>query len=168
MMSRSMIPRNGNDIVNTPDELALQLVDAFIPNNAYCLEPCKGGGAFTRAFDKRNIKYDWAEIEEGLDFFDIKEKHYDYILSNFPYSLMRKCLIKSMELSDNVVSLQPINHLLGLKARMRDVRDMGFFVRKIICINTPRNFPSSGFQYGAIHLSKWEGDCKIEYDNREW
>ena len=95
-------------------------------------------------------------------FFDYHNK-VDYIVGNFPYSIFRKFLIHSMEISKNIVSLCPINHVLGLKARMRDIKEHDFRIREIMMVDTPKEWPSSGFQYAAILLNRSEGDCKIGY-----
>ena len=49
------------------------------------LDPCAGSNrVFVNNFPKENIKY-YAEIEEGLDFFNVCQKM-DWIIGNPPYS----------------------------------------------------------------------------------
>lgn len=100
------------------------------------------------------------EILEGKDFFDFKEK-VDWIITNPPYSKMRKFIQHSMEVSDNIVFLTTINHL-WLKARIRDIKQANFGIKEIILLDTPKNFPQSGFQIGCFHLQKdYIGDIKF-------
>lgn len=57
-----------NDVIFTPDELALAIVQHFQPSGRL-LEPCRGQGAFCRAFERSGLKtYDICEITEGIDF----------------------------------------------------------------------------------------------------
>jgi len=106
----ALIPKNGNDIVFTPDFLVEQCLlflknfDAF--NNAKTiLEPAKGNGAFL----KRHIAF-----------------------------------------------LITMNHILGLKARMRDMESKGFWLTHCLLLNTPKEFPQSGFQLALCLIEKSE------------
>lgn len=141
-----------NHCVQTPPEVCKLIVDHFKPNGSI-LEPCKGDGNFLKYLPNA----DWCEIKEGRDFFDC-DKHYDFILSNPPFDLMRKFIIKSMEVADNIVFLTTINHL-WMKARLRDIKEHEFGIKELLLLDTPKTFPSSGFQVGCFHLQKhWEGD----------
>lgn len=159
-MGKALIPTGGDDKIYTPDDLAYNIVRHFIPYGQKCLDPCKGTGAFMRAFERNGINADWCEIDEGRDFFAYTRK-VDWIISNFPWSLHREFMKHSMEISSNIVSLVTINHILALKARMRDIKEMGFFVRELVLVDTPKEFPQSGFLLAAIHVSKNKGDIKI-------
>lgn len=160
---KSLIPKGGDDKIYTPYALAEKIVNHFDPRGE-CLEPCKGDGAFLQAFKNIGIIADWCEIDEGIDFFRY-DKKVDWIITNFPWSQHRKCMAHSMKIADNIVTLVTLNHVLALKARLRDIRDSGFYIREIVTMPTPKNFPSSGFQLGAIYLNKQEGDCKFVHWN---
>lgn len=158
---KSLIPKGGNDKIYTPFSLAKKIVDHYSPFlGDKCLEPCKGQGAFTKAFSDIGINADWCEIDEGKDFFQYNQK-VDWIVTNFPWSLHRECLQHSMDISDNIVTLVTLNHVLGLKARLADVRNAGFFIREIITFPTPKEFPQSGFQLGTIYLNRQKGQCRF-------
>lgn len=160
-----LIPKKNKpeaDKVYTPFSLAKKIVHHFNPFGEKCLEPCKGKGAFLDAFKEYGINADWCEIDEGKDFFQYHEK-VDWIITNFPWSLHRECLQHSMNISDHIVTLVTVNHVVGLKARLKDIRDGGFFIREIITFPTPKEFPQSGFQLGAIYLNKIKGDCKFTH-----
>ena len=163
---KNLIPKTNDpskDRVFTPISLAQKIVSHFKPAGR-CLEPCAGEFAFVNALtDYCGIKnVDWMEIDAGKDFLAAKiEEKYDYLITNPPYSILRKFLIKSMEVSENVIFLCPVNAITGLKARREDIKKAGFFVREICEVDKPKEWASSGFQYAAIHLSKEEGECKI-------
>jgi len=138
-----------DDVVMTPEPLAKKIINHFNPEGSV-LEPCKGSGVFYNNFNNTN-KY-WCEISENIDFFDF-DKKVDWIITNPPWSKIRNFLIHSMELSDNIVFLFTINHL-WTKARLRDIKEMGFGIKEIIIFDTPNNFPQSGFQVGVVYIKK--------------
>jgi hypothetical protein len=157
-MARKLIPTNTKreDCVQTPVELAEKIVEHFNPKGRI-LEPCKGKGNFLSVLPKNAL---WCEVLEGKDFFDFEEK-VDWIITNPPYSKMRKFIQKSMEVAENIVFLTTINHL-WLKARLRDIEEKGFGIKEILLFSTPKNFPQSGFQIGCFYLKKdYVGDIKL-------
>ena len=144
-----LIPRNGNDEVDTPKPLAQKIVNYFKPKGLV-LEPCRGNGNFTEFMPE----CDWCEIKEDVDFFSY-HKHPDWIVTNPPYSLMRQFLVHSYEIgAKNIVFLTTTNHILGMKARLKDMKKYGYCVKELILIDTPPEFPASGFQYCVAHLTK--------------
>lgn len=146
---RALIPKNGNDRVMTPKKLCEDIINYFKPTGSI-LEPCKGTGNFSGLMPN----CDCCEIDEGIDFFDYDKKNIDWIITNPPYSIVKKFLLKSYELKvKNIVYVIPINHILGLKARLNDMKKYGYSVKEIILIDTPKEFPQSGFQYGVIHIT---------------
>jgi len=170
-MARQLIPTNKKreDCVQTPLDLAIDIVNHFKPQGKI-LEPCKGDGNFIKAYETYNlinqfsgqdgIKWAYTEILEGKDFFEWTEK-VDWIITNPPYSKLRKFLQKSMEVSDNVVFLTTINHL-WLKARLRDIDNAHFGIKEIIIFDTPKTFPQAGFQIGCFYLKKgYVGEIKF-------
>jgi len=165
-MSNQLIPTGTKreDRVMTPISLAKKLVEHFKPNGII-LEPCKGTGVFLAVLPENTL---WCEIEEGKDFFDFNDK-VDWIITNPPYSLMRKFMQHSMKVSDNIVFLTTINHL-WLKARLRDVKEANFGIKEIVIFETPKSFPPSGFQIGAFYLKRnYLGDInfgRLEYANK--
>lgn len=136
-----------NDVVMTPDYLAEKIVEHFNPSGKI-LEPCCGNGVFLKYLPTA----EWCEITKGKDFFDYNNK-VDWIITNPPWSKMRKFIQHSMEVSDNIVFLTTINHL-WLKARLRDIKQANFGVREIVLVETPKEFPQSGFQLGVFHLQR--------------
>lgn len=155
-MGRSLSTHGGNDDIQTPVILAKQIVEHFEPSGRV-LEPCCGDGNFLKVLPKGT---DWCEIKKGVDFLDVGE-HYDWIITNPPYSKYRYFLNKSMEVSDNIVFLQLINASF-YKARLRDMIMKGFRIKEIYCIDTPKEFPQFGFQMGCVYYKRdYTGDIKF-------
>ena len=151
---KSLVPKGGNDVVYTPQELANRIVQHFKPSGVV-LEPCAGGGAFVRAIrDFTGKKPLECEIAMGRDFFDFTMK-VNWIITNPPWSLARKFARHAYTVADNVVFLITVNHFTALKARFRDMEEAGFAIREIALVGTPPlPWPQSGFQLGAIHLQR--------------
>jgi len=152
---KSQANRNykSDDEVMTPEYLAEALVNHFKPSGKI-LEPCKGTGNFLKFLPKDSL---WCEISEGKNFFDFNDK-VDWIITNPPWSQIRKFLQHSLEISKNVCFLFTINHL-WTKARIRDIKEAGFGIKEIVIFDTPDNFPPLGFQVGMVHLqAKYSGD----------
>ena len=143
-----------NDVVQTPLHLAKRIVDHFKPSGRI-LEPCRGDGHFHRYMPGAF----WCEISEQRDFFDWKEP-VDWIVTNPPWSQIRPFLQHSMSLANDIVFLMTVNHV-WTKARIRDIYGSGFAIKEICLVEMPVEFPQSGFQLGAIHISRgWKGDMK--------
>lgn len=107
----------GNDEIYTPEWAANDMILHFKPFGKI-LEPCKGNGAFTNLIPD----CEWCEIREGKDFFDYSG-HVDWIISNPPYSLIRKFVLHSFEVSDNIVYLIPVwkaYNAIGLQQTLRE------------------------------------------------
>ena len=188
---RSQPNRNyvSNDDIQTPLGLARQLVAHFQPTGRV-LEPCKGKGAFLRALKENsrkprlvpgggrvpprgrsrglassaNARFPatvlWCEIKQDRDFFKWADP-VDWIITNPPWSQIRRFLQHGMTLADQIVFLLTINHL-WTKARVRDVREAGFAIREIVLVDMPSSFPQSGFQLGAVRLSRgWTGPIAL-------
>ena len=70
--ARSATVGGRSDMVMTPDLLAFQIVNHFLPLiTGRVLEPCAGDGAFVRAFTANGLT-DIVELEltRGQDFFE--------------------------------------------------------------------------------------------------
>ena len=71
---RSLIPKGGNDVVYTPQDLADKIVKHFAPSGTV-LEPSAGAGAFVKAIKKVTGRKPFeCEIAKGADFFDFHQK----------------------------------------------------------------------------------------------
>jgi hypothetical protein len=136
----------------TPMNVCKQIVDHFKPTGRV-LEPCAGTGNFLRVMPTAH----WCEISKGKDFLII-QGHWDWIITNPPYSKYRDFFNKAMDVSDNIVFLQLVNATF-YKARLRDMWDKRFGIKEIWCIETPKEFPQFGFQMGCVYYKRnWNGD----------
>ena len=107
----------GNDEIYTPEWAANDMILHFKPFGKI-LEPCKGNGAFANLIPD----CEWCEIKEGKDFFDYSG-NVDWIISNPPYSLIRKFVLHSFKVSDNIVYLIPVwkaYNAIGLQQTLRE------------------------------------------------
>jgi hypothetical protein len=155
-MAKQLIPKGGNDIVMTPLNICELIVKHFNPQGKI-LEPCCGTGNFLKFLPKET---DWCEISKGKDFFNYNKK-VDWIITNPPWSKIRPFMQHSMKIADNIVFLATINHL-WLKARLRDIKEANFGIKEILLLDTPKEFPQSGFQMGCFHLQKnYKGNIKL-------
>lgn len=151
--NRRLVPtRNAPelDVVYTPRTLAKAVVGHFKPVGTI-LEPCRGSGHFFDAFPSVSTKH-YCEIDDGLDFFDWHDP-VDWIISNPPWSQFRAFNFHAMGLAENIVWIIPLVHFSG-KARIRDVREMGFGFCEIMMLETPKGWPQGGFQLAAFHLRR--------------
>lgn len=157
-----------NDVVMTPKSLCDLIVGWFNPSGSI-LEPCSGSGNFVEAFKKnpRLTRIDECEITRNLSFFD-NNSHYDWIITNPPWSKINPFLYGSMRRADDVVFLMTVNHIMT-KARLRDVNELGFHLASILLVPWPDDWPKSGFELGAVHLSKGKSSGSIKFAdfNRE-
>lgn len=144
-----------NDVVMTPDGLACALVDALRPTGRV-LEPCSGGGAFVRALQQVGADVAMCEVSEATDFFGWHAP-VDWVVTNPPWSQFARFLEHSLRLADDVALLATVNHW-WTKRRVRTVLDGGFGYRRLVLVDWPQTFPSSGFQLGMMHVSRgWTG-----------
>jgi len=121
------------------------------------LEPCRGDGSIYRRLPRGRV---WCEIKEDRDFF-AWDRPVDWIITNPPWSQIRRFLQHAMDFTENVVFLLTINHL-WTKARLRDIRVAGFGLREIVLVDTPKRFQQSDFQLDAVHLQRgWRGAIKL-------
>ena len=143
-----MVSKSGNDKIYTPDYLAKEIVEHFNPDGRI-LEPCSGNGAFLKYLPTA----DWCEIDKGRDFFNTNG-HWDWIVTNPPYSLYRQFLEHSFDLADNVVFLQFVNAFF-MRKRVSIMNEKGFEIKEIWYLPTPpKPWPQTGFQVGCIYWKK--------------
>lgn len=180
---RGAIPsKGGNDVVYTPDPLALAIVEHFQPRGTI-LEPFAGGGAFVRAFNAYNETHGKREhlekwtgpgpitlVEEplhlihsmeiappdgspGTDFFKQGPDliHYDWIITNHPWSLTAETLEQCMWFSSDVVLLCYVNAIFT-NYRLGMIESAGFVVAELAKVDRPKAWQSMGMQLAAIHL----------------
>jgi len=154
-MNRSLATKNGNDRIMTPIYLCKKIIEHFKPKGKI-LEPCCGTGNFLKIIPNA----DWCEIDKGKDFL-LAKGHWNWIITNPPYSKYRDFLNKSMSVANNIVFLQLINATF-FKARLRDIKQHNFGIKEIWCLDTPIEFPQFGFQMGCVYYKKnYKGKIKF-------
>jgi len=143
----------------TPSYVAKDIIEFFSPTGVI-LEPCRGEGAF---YDLLPEGSPWCEIQEGVDFFQFKDK-VDWIVTNPPYSIFDKWLDHSLDLADNLVFLIPVNKLLSSLKKLNKIRKFGG-IKHIRYYGTGRDigFPF-GFPCGAVYIQKdYVGPIYVTY-----
>ncbi|MFW9602948.1 MAG: hypothetical protein ACMV1B_11615 [Prevotella sp.] len=148
----------GNDEIYTPDWCVKDMVNHFNPTGTI-LEPCKGLGAFTDVLPNA----DWCEIRLGKNFYDYKNR-VDWIITNPPYSDIRKFVLHSMKLADNIVFLIPVWKAFNAYGLQLASREYGN-IKEIRWYGTggKLGFPM-GNGIGAVYWKKGHtGDIKVSY-----
>lgn len=139
------------DLVMTPPELAAEIIQHF-PLQGRVLDPARGLGSFYSQLPTTTENL-WCEVREGVNFFTWNDP-VDWIITNPPWSLMRRWLSHSFKLAPNIVLLSVLTHFCT-RARLRDLAAAGYGLREFYCVPQPkRQWPSSGFQLGAMHIER--------------
>lgn len=148
----------GNDEIYTPEWCAKDMVQHFSPTGKI-LEPCKGAGVFTDLLPSA----DWCEIRLGKNFYDYKTK-VDWVITNPPYSDIRKFVLHSMSISDNIVFLIPVWKAFNAYGLQLESKKYGN-IHEIRWYGTggKLGFPM-GNGVGAVYWKKnFFGDMKTSY-----
>ena len=146
----------------TPVDLAVSLI-GLVPvaeNDTLC-DPFKGKGAFYDNFPKGHEK-EWAEIDEGRDFFEIPENSYDWLISNPPYSNLDEVLEKSAGIARKGFAYLLLGHAITPK-RLEAIKGAGFGLTKVHLSKVFKWYGISAFcvfERGKSNL--------LEYDRKVW
>ena len=173
-MGKRLVTKSGNDNIYTPYELAKSIVE-YINPNGMMLEPCMGDGAFTTVFSERKLEYEWCEIDKGRDYFThpLIKGYYDWIITNPPFSKIRKFLLRSYELeAKNIAFLMPIN-AIWMNGKLNDMKSYNYGLTDIFLCQSPyerrmNGWKQSGFSIGVVILRK---DCVhpfINFNEIKW
>ena len=93
-----------DDVFYTPAEIAVMMVEmAELKPGDIVLEPCRGGGIIYRLIPDYCTK-EWCEVAEGRDFFEYTGRP-THIITNPPFSLFTKFVIKMIELKPQTITL---------------------------------------------------------------
>ena len=143
------------DLVMTPPELAAAVIGHFSGRmSGSVLDPARGQGAFYDRFPT-HLERHWCEITERRDFLDWQHP-VDWVMTNPPWSRLRDFSRHAMRIAPNIVWLAPLTNLTT-KARLRDLDEAGFGIAELVLIDTPKDWPQSGFQLVAAWLRKGHG-----------
>ena len=168
-MPKAAIPTSsGNDIVYTPDDLATAIVHHFQPRGTI-LEPFRGAGAFTRAFDSYNAAHAYEgtprlttihsmeiappDDTPSTDFFTDGPplESYDWVITNHPWSRTVDTLNHCFDLRADVVLLIYMNAMYT-NHRLDLIEDAGYYFAEIARVDRPKVWRSMGMQLAAVHL----------------
>ena len=140
------------DLVMTPAELAAGVIAHFAGRmTGSVLDPARGLGAFHDRFPA-HLERHWCEIAEGRDFLDWQQP-VDWVMTNPPWSRLRDFSRHAMRIAPNIVWLVPLTNLTT-RARLSDLDEAGFGIAELVLIDTPKDWPQSGFQLVAAWLRK--------------
>lgn len=157
-MGRKLTSYNGEDNINTPYEMALAIVNKINPSGI-CLEPCRGDGSFTRAFETHGNKYEWCEIKDGVDYFEKAETQATVCITNPPFSKVTKFLNKTISLGiPKIVLLVTIN-TIWMNGKLNILKENNYQLKEIYTIESPyfrrmNNWRQSGFSLGVLVIDK--------------
>ncbi len=167
-MPQPLAPKGGNDRIYTPPPLAKAIVAHYQPWGDV-IEPCSGRGAFSDALLPYSASLRDFEIDDGDDFLawepqDPIGDHFNWCITNPPWSKFRPFLQKAMQVSDNVVFLCLVNAFF-MRARQEDMRKAGFGMKEILFAPTPpKPWPQTGFSLGAVHVQRhYHGPVTISH-----
>ena len=129
-MGRKLTSYNGLDDIYTPKDMAKSIVE-YINPTGIVLEPCRGDGSFTSIFDEKNIPYEWCEIKDGVDFFDMKYSNANWLITNPPFSKITKFIQKTIELQiPNIALLVTIN-TIWMNGKLNILKSNGYQLKEI-------------------------------------
>ena len=146
------------DVVYTPDWVARDMVEFFKPSGSI-IEPALGDGAIFKYIPDAY----WTEITKGRDFFAVQD-HFDWIISNPPYSCFGKWIYKAMDVADNIVYLIPCAKPFYSEKLFRKMRTWGSIkTMRVYGSGNKLDFPI-GFLIGAVYFKKdYHGAMEISY-----
>jgi len=153
---------NPNDVFITPLPLAKKHIDMIDTNDDdIWYDPFKNDGSYYNQFPTDNKI--WAEILEGIDFFD-EERNVDIICSNPPYSMLNNVFIKSIELKPRVIS-----YLIGVgnltNKRIELMNKNGYGLTKMFWMKVYKWYGMSCIVVFEKHKPNMEG---FGYDRNVW
>jgi len=142
-----------HDLIMTPRSLARTIISHFAPQGNL-LDPAAGEGAFELELEQYGEVYS-CELSRGTDFFSSNpEIKFDWIITNPPWSKMRRFLSEAFIRGNNVVYLATLTHFIT-RARLNDIANAGFGLKEALCVPEPSPpWPPSGFQLAAVHLQR--------------
>ena len=148
------------DLVMTPPDLAARIIVHFAGRmSGHVLDPARGAGVFYDQFPDHVVR-SWCELALGRDFLAWSDP-VDWIMTNPPWSKIRSFTRHAMTISEHIVWLVPIVNITT-KARLRDLAEHGYGIAELVLLDTPRDWPQSGFQLVAAHLRRgYTGDWRV-------
>lgn len=117
-----------NDVFYThPDVAKLLVAMCDLQPGDRVLDPSRGAGVFYDNFPEW-VDKEWAEIEEGRDFFDTDEV-FDWVIGNPPFSMLDKWLDFTTQITFNFAYVFNTQNLTPF--RLERLRHRGFHIQSI-------------------------------------
>lgn len=151
--------QNQTDKVMTREDIAIKIIQHFKPKGII-LDPAMGNGAFYNNFPDEEHSL-WYEIDKGKDFFNYNNQ-VDWIITNPPYSIYDKFLLKAFEVADNIVFLVPLAKAFKSQKIDIEIKKYGG-LKEIVMLGSGGKigFPF-GFPCGCLYYKRgYKGDVKI-------
>lgn len=106
-----------SDETFTPEEAVIPLLKYINKEKTvWCPFDIKGQSKYVEIFEKNNIRVIASHIDTGQNFFEFEpSEHYDYIISNPPFSIKDMILKRLTELNKPFAMLLPLPTLQGQK-----------------------------------------------------
>jgi len=150
---------SAQDIKNTPEELAKNLIDLVEFSSTDILyEPFRGTGNFYNNFPKDNPKI-WDEILDNRDFFKSK-KNCDFVITNPPWSKITTILDKLVKICNKGFAL--LVHSMTLSpSRIKFLNENGFSIVKYHMVKV-----KGWFSHAVFIICKRNCKSIISYDDK--
>ncbi len=106
--------KNNLEITICPSEIAHKMIEiADLKEGDKVLDPCRGGGIIYNNLPLGCVK-SWAEIKEGVDFFQKYNENdfFDCIIMNPPINMLYNFLSSCMKMTDKIVFIINTQNLI--------------------------------------------------------
>ena len=154
-----------NDTFITPRALGRMHIDAvasYVSDGLVWYDPFRHSSEGTYYSQFPSKSREWAEIEEGRDFFSFSPGAVDVICSNPPYSVLDRVFDRSCDLQPDVISyIIGVNNLTTRRLERMNKRGYGLVYVKMIKVYK---------WFGMSFICVWQrgGRDVIEYDRKVW
>lgn len=119
--------RKESDFYETPYSLTKLFLDKE-PISGLVLEPACGNGAIVKVL--RDYGIEPISYDKEKDFFT-EDRHFDWIITNPPFSLAFEFIQKAKCCADNIAFLLPLSYLHGKKRYDEIYSDKTFGLRRV-------------------------------------
>ena len=142
--------RGEYDELYTPS-IAIEMLLPYIPNDIKTIWECTSikESKIVKVLKDNGYNVITSHIKEGLDFMNYEPEQYDMIITNPPYSLKNKFLIRAFELNKPFAFLLPITTLEGVE------RGKMFNNNKIQLLIPNKRFNFKPDKKGAWFQTSW-------------
>jgi len=147
-----------SDETFTP-EIAVKPILKYIDKNKtiWCPFDIKGQSKYIEVFEKNGIKVIPSHIDTGQNFFEYEpSEHYDYIISNPPFSIKDMILKRLYELNKPFAMLLPLPTLQGQKRfeYLKDCQALIFDKRINYYRDKDMKIVQKGVSFASIYICK--------------